>query len=472
MRFLRQLLVLAVLCLGGAASAFALPTISISSSGNGVFVLHARELQSIAGLKVIVNYDSATLANPRVGKGPLGAGATMWLPNASIPGSVVVTLAKEQGLPASGVIATITFDVAASPPGIIRSLQAQVSNVAGALVQYRTENPFWRVQNEEGLTDTKEGATQQGETSGSTDTTISTKTTLAGSGQSSSSTTTGGGAAPLQPDATPPAPSEEQAAAAPEAPAETTAEGSRQRSEDQPAEPSESASGGVGTQARAGATADDVQPLESLVREEKLSSPAGYQSVLEQLRGFTGPKSPKSLTEIFSRHSTPGVRQEPAIGLTDGSTKLRLLVTPHSAGGKAPNFSLSGAQLLALRPGPDGSWVVEVLPAKGSYSATLTIVQGKVETVIPLLVAPPLAGGEQPKLTESAFAQFLSERGTEKSPHFDLNGDGRRDYIDDYIFSANYLARKGTGPGKEDSRRAVTVGGSGDPGAEGPGKAK
>ena len=44
-------------------------------------------------------------------------------------------------------------------------------------------------------------------------------------------------------------------------------------------------------------------------------------------------------------------------------------------------------------------------------------------------------------VTEADFQLFLKERGTPSASRFDLNRDGRRDYLDDYIFTANYLVK-------------------------------
>jgi hypothetical protein len=73
-----------------------------------------------------------------------------------------------------------------------------------------------------------------------------------------------------------------------------------------------------------------------------------------------------------------------------------------------------------------------------------------------LTVVPPLPAnlkiGNGGKLTEADFNQFLKERGTDKAPRFDLNGDGKRDYVDDYIFTANYLVKLETAETTADAK--------------------
>jgi hypothetical protein len=64
--------------------------------------------------------------------------------------------------------------------------------------------------------------------------------------------------------------------------------------------------------------------------------------------------------------------------------------------------------------------------------------------LIPLTVAPKLRMDliGSGKGSEEDFALFLKTRGTDKAPKFDLNGDRKRDYLDDYIFTANYLVAR------------------------------
>jgi hypothetical protein len=168
------------------------------------------------------------------------------------------------------------------------------------------------------------------------------------------------------------------------------------------------------------------------------------KSVLEQFRLFQGEKSPKTLMALF-KNTAEGVRQEPPVALSDGGTRVKVIIERPSSGKAAPNFALKGAKLESLKMEGDSAWVVEVLPNKGVYEAKVTMLQDGTITEIPLTVAPPIpaAGkiGEGEKLTEADFNRFLNERGTEKAPRFDQNGDGKRDYIDDYIFTANFIVK-------------------------------
>jgi hypothetical protein len=90
----------------------------------------------------------------------------------------------------------------------------------------------------------------------------------------------------------------------------------------------------------------------------------------------------------------------------------------------------------------ESEWLVEARPDKGATRAAIIInlADGKTRET-PLTISPKarvdlvIPG----KVTETDFALFLKERGTTSAPKFDLNGDGKRDYLDDYIFTANYL---------------------------------
>jgi hypothetical protein len=88
---------------------------------------------------------------------------------------------------------------------------------------------------------------------------------------------------------------------------------------------------------------------------------------------------------------------------------------------------------------------VELRPKKGVYQATLSYFIDDVTTDIPITVAPVLdAYNGKPinKLTESDLDKFITKSDVIKDGFSrDLNSDKLIDYIDDFIFIANYLVQ-------------------------------
>jgi len=180
--------------------------------------------------------------------------------------------------------------------------------------------------------------------------------------------------------------------------------------------------------------------------EQSRKQSVSYRSVLEQFQTFTGVKTPKALIALFDQNVMPGIRQEPPVVLSDGDATAKVFITPSSSQEtESPNFALKEAKLVSLKMEENNTWVIELLPAKGAYKATVRMLQSGAMTEIPVTVAPPISKtmkiGKGDALTEADFIMFLKERGTGKAPRFDLDGDGKRDYIDDYIFTANYLVK-------------------------------
>jgi hypothetical protein len=166
------------------------------------------------------------------------------------------------------------------------------------------------------------------------------------------------------------------------------------------------------------------------------------RSVLTKFRDYKGEMTPKALQELFKPEEGANYRQQPPIALSDGMAAVKVRVAVPATAKNAPNFALKDAKLVSLRRDGDAAWVVEAKPVKGTLSATVTMLLDGAITEIPVVVAPPtditvVKPGVAP--TEAEFSQFLKERGMDKAPRFDLNKDGKRDYLDDYIFTANYL---------------------------------
>jgi hypothetical protein len=168
-----------------------------------------------------------------------------------------------------------------------------------------------------------------------------------------------------------------------------------------------------------------------------------YKSVLERFKEYSGVKTPEALIALFSPQKEQA-KQDPPIVLSDGKATVKVILELNP-GGENNNFLLDGVSLVSLNNKDKNSWVVELIPDNKVTEATISIPRNKQWNVMPLTVAPPMDVKIDPssgKLSEADFKLFLKERGTAKAPKFDLNNDGRRDYIDDFIFTANYLVQR------------------------------
>jgi hypothetical protein len=130
--------------------------------------------------------------------------------------------------------------------------------------------------------------------------------------------------------------------------------------------------------------------------------------------------------------------------VADGKNIVQVTFISDPVKKEASDLAVSNAKLVSLKKDQDYSntWIVELKPEKDALQASLTVFMEKLTIVYPLTVAPArdIDLDKSGKVTEADFALFLGKRGTEKKPEFDLNGDGKRDYLDDYIFTANFLA--------------------------------
>jgi hypothetical protein len=167
-----------------------------------------------------------------------------------------------------------------------------------------------------------------------------------------------------------------------------------------------------------------------------------YIGIAERFRVYQGPRTSLALTGLFQKPITDSVRQEPAIVVSDGKTNFKLFVDLVSGGNIAPNFALSGAKLVSLKSaGVPGRWLVEATPQKNAQKVSVTIVTGSSFVEYPVTSVLPIAAISG---KEADFTDFLKDSGA-NAPRFDLNGDGRHDYLDDYIYTGHYLIIKGAG---------------------------
>jgi len=161
---------------------------------------------------------------------------------------------------------------------------------------------------------------------------------------------------------------------------------------------------------------------------------------LDTFSAYRGEKSPVILVALIGREVSPIIRQEPAVALSDGKKTLKIMAYLGLGDGNSPNFALNGADLISLSrsPAPSTDWIIEALPRAGSTRASLTILTNNEMIDYPLTLAPPVAGISG---LDADFSAFLKDSGAWPPKH-DLNGDGRHDYLDDFIYTANYLAAR------------------------------
>ena len=383
--------------------------IAVTPAGGSSFTLQASGFNAPAGFHLTVNYDSTSYTNPRVVQGSLASGG-MFAANTNFTGSLQLAVISTTPLKGSGPIATITFDPIGATAGAV-TVTGYVINTASAYLPVT----FGGWSPSGGGTDPNAVA--------STNTTTSTANTT--------TTTSGGvGGAPFVVGGTLTMPSDDSGARE-----HRDAAGQPQTAPLEPRENIASAPVPAGA-----AVAPEPPPA---AKKPQAEPPRPVQSVLEKFRLFAGERTPKNLVALFDRDQGAAFSQSPAICLADGKSSVRIVITKVS-GDKAPNFSFNHAVYLSLQPAGDGEWQVEVRPDKGALRASVSMLSDGAQQEIPLTVAPPvdIDLDKSGAVNEANFQLFLKTRGTEGAPRFDLNGDGKRDYQDDYIYTANYLAMK------------------------------
>lgn len=171
-----------------------------------------------------------------------------------------------------------------------------------------------------------------------------------------------------------------------------------------------------------------------------------YLSVLDRFRENKGERTVTALKGLFVKPVASIVSQTPSVAISDGITPLTLKVTPDlKEDENTPTFAVSGAKILSIQGDPiSGGWIFELLPAKGTVEAALTLSSESSFLNIPLVLVPKLNGVA---VSEKDGIIFLKDGGA-TNPLFDLNKDGRHDYTDDYIYIGNMLINAGNGGGK------------------------
>ncbi len=162
-------------------------------------------------------------------------------------------------------------------------------------------------------------------------------------------------------------------------------------------------------------------------------------SIPERFRSYSGVRNLASLGNLFANPHPAGVTQLPMIAVSDGASYVVIELKLENDAAFAPNFAAKGAKLVSISHPVSNKWMVTILPDKGSWKSSLIFMNGDVVKEVPLIVTLPLPSDIIPD--EKVFF-VKGNDGTFGAITRDLNGDGKLDYLDDYIFMANYLLRK------------------------------
>lgn len=406
----------------GAQAGRAASLLTVSSGGDGVFTLQGTAFESVAAMDITLSYDTGTLDNPRVEQGALISGALSAV-NLNNPGAVRMAIVRTSPVSGSGIIVTLTFDKKGSSPGKITGLSARLSNLDGKSLASSVQivNPTDSAAAAAETTTSQEQAESSAASSGSA------FASQSGAGVPGSPAGIGVIIAPGAGESGTTAPAGEM----------ETAEKKEEPAQETGAAPAEE------PEMTALKTGDEAVSL-SRIPDRTLHT---HKGVLDRFREYSGERSPKSLMSLFELDSIIGFRQEPSVVLADGKARVKVVFISDPGKKDASDLKVAGGRLLSLKKDPDytNTWIAELRPEKGVYAVSMTVALEKLAVEFPLAVAPArnIDLDKSGKVTEADFALFLKKRGTLKKPEFDLNGDGKRDYKDEYIFTANYLAEAG-----------------------------
>uniref|UniRef100_C6E2R1 Cohesin domain-containing protein n=1 Tax=Geobacter sp. (strain M21) TaxID=443144 RepID=C6E2R1_GEOSM len=387
----------------------AAPFLSIASpSADGIFVLRGEQMAGVAGLDITIGYDRNTLSSPQVTMGSLVGGML----NSSNPSNPIrLAIVGSEGIAvASGVIATITFERLGDSAGVITSMTASLIDDKGnklRIAPTAINNPQNPTHGEPSAEAPPVGDAKEEDEPLVIDVT---------SAPSREAPVVLGGSVTLPQEEVEPAEPKlaPQEAERQEAEGQEIAEFQPQRREPAPVEPREP---------------------EPKAAPQAVTQPVQLPSVLARFREFKGERTLANLTSLFKAVGERPLLQIPAIAIADGTSTVTLVIAMET-GDRPPVFAFKAARYVSVSRSDEGEWEVEVRPEPGVVDASITMLYHGLSQEFPLVVAPavrlPAAPGSA--ASEAAFRNFLATGA-------DLNGDGRMDYLDDYIFTANFLAQ-------------------------------
>lgn len=440
-----------------AANAGAVSSVTIApATANGdVYTVTAADVQDAAGIDLSVYYDVSALTNPKVTAGSFASGAMMEA-NTSTPGFIRVVFISGAFKGTGGQLATISFTKVGKLTGRSIDLKAEITSTAGAKVAAlpivattappasETEAPASTsgttpqrpssASASGGMSDVFNQAQQQASGGGMRDIYNQAQQQQQQQSGSNLGNVTFSGYSPVMQNPRKEEPQRDEPLRA-------------ERASDASQEAVQSTTPPAATAPASSSQAETVKGPTAKSVKEALDLLKAVEMPLQRFRAFKGARTVKVLAPLFDAGaaSKKDVVQVPDIAVSDGN-KIVTVKIELAVSGMVPNFSLRGANLKAIRPITDKVWELDALPQKGKSDVHLSVLLGSERVDIPLVVIPPL----DPELVKQT--QDLSEAGVNAllakaepksgKPHYDVNSDGRQDFIDDYILVAHYLLKK------------------------------
>ncbi|HEU0265652.1 MAG TPA: hypothetical protein VFR01_08005, partial [Geobacterales bacterium] len=343
-------------------------SLTLSSSGNGVYTLIGSGLNGIQAVDLDVSYDATDLNSPRFSSA--GAATVTVIGNETTTGrlKLVAMSFTTSPLPSDGPLATITFNRKGEGGGRILSTTASGALLNGPLTPISVS-----IVNPTPSTANIPATSSVGKSSAGV--TISTTTPLQGNPSTPITPTNSGSTSPPVPERT----SGMGAMALPV--------GGTHRL------PPTASRGVTAPSTPGGKEARSVQSSGSgdAVGGKQGQPPAPtrlvpLKSVLERFKEYDGERSMAIFRSFIAASGT--VSQEPYPALSDGQGVVRLKI-PGDATAPAPAFAVKGARIVGMKRIDRGGWQVEVLPLKGVTAASVTILGREALSEYPLVVAPP-----------------------------------------------------------------------------------
>lgn len=405
----RVLFAASLLLLSWSTSVLAAATVSVTSSGDKSYTVQGSGMDGVSGIQLNITYDSASLSTPTVTQGSLISGA-MLAANTSLPGFIKIAIISTKPFSASGQIASITFANQQGSGGITSANVSMIDKIgAGFPATISIANRM--------------GNTVADSSSQTSPTTVSTSSTTGTPGtattpSSATATPTYLGTVTLPADI-------------------------QQQAEVKPA--TESTTSLYSAEPAPGRNVHETQTFEKSGAEskpEETKQYVVYKGISERFNQYKGSKKLSDVVALFNKKVAQNINQEPALLLSNGQSRATLTVDIPARISTSPNFAVNGGILISFKQEKSvkGRWIVEILPEAGIVKVMMTIIAGADEFEYPLTVAPPVKTALT--LDERGWDKFLREVGTAKAPLHDFNNDGVRDYMDEYIFVANYLSNK------------------------------